>query len=124
MMQALMKDETRDFPLETGGIYNVTCGFAAPCGRTDVVVVYHPVHAVTGADGHFRIENVPAGQEVELHAWHPLFEEVMARVTVAAGHTETLELTLTPVPTPEAPPETPPTEGADDGPAENQPGLF
>jgi hypothetical protein len=124
MMQAIMKDETRDFALDTGGVFSLTCGFAAPCGRTDVVVVYHPVHAVTDEAGRFRIENVPAGEEVEIHAWHPLFEDSMVTVTVAAGATETLELTLRPVPPPAPAPTPTPGETPAEAPAENQPGLF
>ena len=119
---AVLHDESRDYPLDRGGIFNLTCGFAAPCGRADVVVVYHPVHDITEEGGTFRMENVPAGEELRIHAWHPLFQEAAQTVTVAEGETLRIELELTPAPQPEPPAE--PTGDEPTGPPEDQPGLF
>ncbi len=102
--QALLHQHVRSLDLERGGVHEIACTWGAPCGKTQVAVLYHPVHTTTGAGGRFRLEHVPAG-EVEIHAWHPLFHDVMQRVTVVAG--QTARITLTPEPSPPPPP-TPP----------------
>jgi hypothetical protein len=122
LTQAVLYQNSREFPLERGGIFSMTCGFAAPCGRADLVVVYHPVHTVTAEGGTFRMENVPADEDVRIHAWHPLFEEVSQTVRVGAGETAHVELEITPAPQPESPPES--EEEGETGPVEDQPGLF
>ncbi len=122
LMQAVLYQNSREFPLDRGGIFSMTCGFAAPCGRSDIVVVFHPVHTVTGEGGVFRMENVPADEDVSIHAWHPLFEDVSQTVRVGAGETTHIELEITPAPQPEPPPQEETEEPT--GPAENQPGLF
>jgi hypothetical protein len=48
--------------------------------------VKNPHYAVTGADGHFTIKNVPAGKH-KLIAWHPFAGQVEAEVDVQAGAT-------------------------------------
>lgn len=106
--QALLTGQTREFVVSSMGPTLLTCSvFGAPCGRADVLTLGHTLHAVTGAGGRFRIEDVPAGREVEVHAWHPLFEDTMVKVTVAPGETRTLTLTLRPAaidwPQPEPP---------------------
>lgn len=85
-----------DIDLDRGGVESVLCGFTAPCGRTDVITVYHPVYAVTGADGRFTIEDFPADQTIDLNAWHPLFEEAKISLSVGVGETKEVEITLTP----------------------------
>lgn len=47
-------------------------------------VLRHPFFKVTGSDGAFKIEGVPAG-EYTLAAWHEKYGEKTAKVTVAAG---------------------------------------
>jgi hypothetical protein len=115
--QALMNGETRSIPLDQGGVKNLGCTFAAPCGRADVVTLYHPLHTLSDAAGRFRLE-VPAGEELEIHAWHPLFEEASEAVTVPAGETRRVDLVLRPAtpPTP-IPGEATPTEDAESEPA-------
>ncbi|NOY93108.1 MAG: hypothetical protein GXP55_18140, partial [Deltaproteobacteria bacterium] len=102
-LRALTQGQHRDFELDRGGVRSLGCAFAAPCGRTEIVVVYHPVFAVTGEAGHFRMENVPVGDGLVLHAWHPLFEEARASVDVRAGQVAHVELVLRPTPPPDAP---------------------
>lgn len=122
-MQALLQGQGRTFPLDRGGVQFVGCGFAGACGRTDIVVVHHDVHTITGADGHFRMENVPADQEVVLHVWHPLFVENQLAVTVERGGSRTVELAIAPaVPAPVEP--GPGDPSPDAGPAESQPGVL
>ena len=97
--RGLLKDESRTIPLERGGVTSVTCAFASPCGRTDVIVQYHPLHDITGEGGRFRIEGVPVGEggaKLRVHAWHPLFEEASTELRVAAGETARVELTTAP----------------------------
>ena len=104
--QTLSQGQSRDVLLETGGVKILTCGFTAPCGRTDVIVVAHPYAAVTDSSGQFRIDDFPADETVRLNAWHPLFSETFISVRVARGETKTVELELTPLPPPApAPPE-------------------
>lgn len=113
-LRALMQGQHRDFALDRGGVRTLGCGFAAPCGRTDIVTVYHPVFAVSDAAGHFRLDNVPPGEGVVFHAWHPLFEEARATVAVEAGQTARVELVLRPLPPrPTPPPPEPNAAGVD-----------
>jgi hypothetical protein len=106
--QSLSFDQARDIPLDTGGVKIMTCGFTAPCGRTDVIVLAHPYFAVTDEQGEFRIDDFPADETVRINAWHPLFSEVFETVRVAHGETKRVELVLTPVPPPPPPPPPPP----------------
>ncbi len=117
-MQALVPDQTRTIPLETGGVVPLQCTFGTECARTDIVVLHYPVHAISGDGGRFRLDNVPVGQELSLAAWHPLIAETMQRVTVPEGGLHDLVLEVAP-PAPVVPPEPRP-----EGRAEDQPGLF
>jgi hypothetical protein len=82
--------------LATPGVESIRCSTHAPCGRSDVVVFYHPVFATTSARGEFRIENFPASEMVRVTAWHPLFEESETFVWLEPGTTNTVEFTLSP----------------------------
>jgi len=113
-LRALTQGQFQDFELDRGGVRSLGCAFAAPCGRTEIVVVYHPVYAVTDAQGHFRIENVPVGDAVVFHAWHPLFEEASVTADVRAGQPTHVELVLSPLPPrPVAPAPVPNAAGVD-----------
>jgi hypothetical protein len=94
--QALAKGQDRLVDLDRGGVHQFGCFLGSTCGRTDVIVLYHPVHTTTGKDGRFRLANVPANQDLTVHAWHPLFDESSAPVKVAPGKTVQVEITLTP----------------------------
>jgi hypothetical protein len=112
--QTMSKGQSRDILLETGGVKVLMCGFTAPCGRTDVIVMAHPHADVTDAQGEFRIEDFPPDQPVRLNAWHPLFRETFVDVKVQRGETKRVELELTPVPKkpPPPPPAPPPDKNA------------
>ncbi len=112
MTRALIPSDPIDLDLDTGGARAVECGFANPCGRADIVTLYHPVHTVTTAEGTFRMTNVPAGQDVRINAWHPLFIEGHATTRVEAGQTVHVEILITPAPVAApAAAEAPPAEG-------------
>src|SRR4249919_1790958 len=83
--QTLLEGSSRDVPLDIGGVKAVTCGFSAPCGRSDIVVLAHSYAAATDAQGEFRIENFPADETVRLNAWHPLFFDTFINVRVERG---------------------------------------
>ena len=100
MTRAVIPTDPVDFVLDTGGVRAVECTFGSPCGRMDIVTLYHPVHAVTTAEGTFRMTNVPAGQDVRISAWHPLFVEAIATARVEAGQTAHVEIVIAPAATP------------------------
>jgi hypothetical protein len=89
-----------------GGVDSMLCTLGAPCGRSDIIVFFHPVHAVTDAEGAFKISNFPASELVRVSAWHPLFEPAETLVWLEPGQTSHVELALTPkerfVPKPDA----------------------
>ena len=109
---ALLPTQTKSWQTKRGGVSEVACKFGMSCGKTDVVVVYHPVHTISKADGTFELR-VPSDQEIEIHAWHPLFSDVGKKLTVKSG--ETLEVTMSISAKPAAPSQeepTPPTKAA------------
>lgn len=119
MMQALLHQRSREVELGQGGVRSLQCGFAAPCGRAEIVTLYHSLHAITDESGAFRIEGVPTGEELRVSAWHPLFVEGSETLTVRAGQTSRVQLVITPAEI-TAPP-TPPTPT---GPAEDDPDIL
>jgi hypothetical protein len=119
VVRTLIKGQTYEVKLDQPGVAPLLCGFTAPCGRTDVVVLLHPVYAATDAQGKFKIENLPAGEPLKLSAWHPLFKESAIDVRAEPGEVKRVELVLTPLPSAATPPaeEEKPGEGAAQPPA-------
>jgi hypothetical protein len=95
--RTLSRGQTYDVVLDTPGVNPLLCGFTAPCGRTDVIVMLHPYYAVTDATGTFRFEDFPTGEPVALSAWHPLFQESRQELRVEPGARQKLEFALTPI---------------------------
>ncbi len=93
--RALLPTDPLDLVLDQGGVRTIGCGFSNACGRIEVVTLYHPVYTVSDAEGRFRMTNVPAGQDVRITAWHPLFQEVGVNARVEVGGTTTIELVIT-----------------------------
>jgi hypothetical protein len=119
LMQAILHEGTQEIELAQGGVRRLECGFAAPCGRAEIVTLYHPLHAVTDEAGRFRIEGVPADEEVRVSAWHPLFRESNRTITLGSDASDSVELVLEPAPAPPAPEPAPEREGpAEDDPSE------
>lgn len=99
VQQAIVPGSTVEHVLSEAGLKTIGCGaFGANCGRLDYIVMLHPVHTTSGAEGRFRLENVPANEDVTINAWHPLFRAAEARVRVSPGETRTVELVLIPDP--------------------------
>ena len=80
--------------LPHAGVESMMCSRQARCGRTDVVVMHHPVFGVTDEQGRFRIDDFPASETVKLSAWHPLFEEAETFVWVDYGKQTSVNLEL------------------------------
>ncbi len=106
VLEAVLPSDPMLVPIEQAGARQVECGFAAPCGRLQMVTFHHPVHTVTTEGGHFRIENAPADQELTINAWHPLLQAASATTRVTPGGTVHVEIVVHRVATP-APEPTP-----------------
>ncbi|MBX3271161.1 MAG: hypothetical protein KF729_12920 [Sandaracinaceae bacterium] len=119
VLQAVLHERSREVELGQGGVRTLQCAFAAPCGRAEIVTLYHPLFAVSDESGRFRIENAPANEEIRISAWHPLVEEATQTLTLRAGETRRVELVVTPAPVPEVP-----AQPAREGPAENDPDIL
>ena len=52
--------------------------------EADARIVWNPYYSITGADGSFKIEGIPAGK-YKVVAWHPYAGEVSAEVTIGDG---------------------------------------
>lgn len=52
--------------------------------EADARIVWNPYYFITGADGSFKLDQVPAGK-YKVTAWHPYIGEVTNEVTVSAG---------------------------------------
>ena len=83
---------TRSVQLRRPGVVDIYCNIH-PNMVSQIKVVDTPYHAVTGADGRFRITGVPAGS-YPVTAWVPHGEEVRGQVVVEPGKTARLELSV------------------------------
>jgi len=59
-----------------------------------VGVETHPFYAVSGADGSFKIANVPPGKQT-VRVWHEKFGQLTKTVNVSAGGTATVDFAYT-----------------------------
>lgn len=80
--------------LAAPGAVEVTCD-QHPWTRGWIAAFDHPYFAVTGRDGRFRIDGVPAG-EYRLRVWHPRVGVREERVRIEAGREERVEVGLAP----------------------------
>jgi len=96
-IRTLIPGQTYEVTLDKLGSSPLLCGFTAPCGRTDVVVLSHSLAALTDEQGNFHIDSFPAGERVTVSAWHPLLTASETQVELAPGETKSLELVVTTV---------------------------
>lgn len=94
----LPRGERLFVPTFPGTIEPLSCSSDAPCGRSDVFVLRHHVHAVTDDLGAFRIDDFPAGEQVRLTAVHPLFEDAETSLWLEPGQQARIELRVRPKP--------------------------
>lgn len=100
-LETLLPGQTRRIVLDHAALAWTRCTFSAACGRSDVIVIFHPVHTTSTATGDYVLEHVPADQDVQIHAWHPRFHDVEATTRVAVGQRVRVDFTLRPMsPTP------------------------
>jgi plastocyanin len=84
------KGASQDTAVRRAGLIGVKCdkhGWMQAFIRVDL----HPFHAVTDADGHFSIANVPVGT-YKLKAWHEVYYDQVLEVTVTADETTTVNI--------------------------------
>jgi hypothetical protein len=85
-------DPIRLYPRQPG--HEVMGDLMQPYVREDVYVLRHPLHAVSGLDGHYRLDGVPVGK-MSIAAQHPtVASQAQAPVTIEAGVVQKLDLTL------------------------------
>jgi hypothetical protein len=66
-----------------------------PFVREDLYVLRHPLHTVSGLDGHYRIDGIPVGK-LSVAAQHPTVgSQAQAPVTIEAGVVQKVDLMLT-----------------------------
>jgi hypothetical protein len=86
-------DPVRLYPRKAG--YFTISDRMAPFVREDLYVFRHPLHTVTGRDGHYRIDGVPVGK-LKMGVHHPgVGADAEAPVEVVAGVVQRVDLTLT-----------------------------
>jgi hypothetical protein len=84
--------ETKSVTFHEAGVVDVYCNIH-PQMVAKIKVLDNAFYAVTGADGSFRIKNVPAGT-YPIVAWQAFGAEFRGEVTVTAGGTATVSPTL------------------------------
>jgi plastocyanin len=83
---------TRSVQVRRAGVVDIYCNIH-PNMVSQIKVVDTPYHAVTGADGRFRITGIPPGT-YPVTAWVPYGEEWRGQVVIEPGKTARLELTV------------------------------
>ncbi len=78
-------------PLAGPGLVRLTCN--THTWMRGFIVVTDEIAAVSGPDGRFQLNGVPAGT-YELKVWHEMLKAPPMKVTVAAGGTADVKITL------------------------------
>jgi plastocyanin len=78
-------------PVEKAGVVQVVCN--THNWMRGWLVVTEELSAVSGADGSFRLDNVPAGPQ-EVRIWHEELKAPPVKVTVKEGETVTVNFVL------------------------------
>jgi len=90
---AIPKGVTVRKPLAYPGLVHLNCNVRHTWMHAYLYVAEHPYHAVTGADGTFRLDDVPPGTYT-LTVWHELLGSKDRAVTVESGKTVTVDIDL------------------------------
>jgi hypothetical protein len=86
-------DPVKLYPRKAG--YFTLSDRMQPYIHEDLYVFRHPLHTVTGLDGHYRIDGVPVG-ELRVGVHHPgINTDAQAPVEVVAGLVKRVDLTVT-----------------------------
>ena len=86
------RGDSRSVVFEEAGIVPVFCHIHSDMSAI-ILVLENPYFAVPDPEGHYRIENIPAGSYT-LVAWHERSEPVELPVEVAAGRALELDITV------------------------------
>ena len=87
-----MGDPVRLYPRRPG--HSAMGDIMQPFVRQDLYVLRYPLHAVSDANGHYRIDGVPVGK-ISIRALHPtVASEAQASVDVVANVVAKADLTL------------------------------
>jgi plastocyanin len=86
------RGESKTVEFDQPGVVKIYCEVHESM-RAAVVVTENPFHALVAADGTFTLAGVPPGR-YSLVVWHVDLGEARAEVTVAAGGTARVDLTL------------------------------
>ncbi len=77
------------------GYYTISDRFDGVYLKADVYVVLHPLHTVTDAAGHYRIDGIPAKTKLNVFARLAAIGEAAAEVEVLPSVVAKVDLTLT-----------------------------
>jgi plastocyanin len=86
------RGQSRPWKFSKAGLVKVFCDIHSHMSAS-ILVLDHPYFATPGADGHYEIRNVPAGQYT-IVGWHERVGERSASVRVEAGRTAAVDLTV------------------------------
>src|SRR5262249_23599394 len=77
----ILPGHTAKQPLNDPGLIHINCNVRHTWMHAYLFVADDPYHAVTGADGRFTFDQVPAGTYT-VHVWHELLGDIERTVTV------------------------------------------
>jgi hypothetical protein len=97
---AIMKGRTVHVPLLDTGIIHVNCNVRHTWMHAYLFVAEHPYHAVTDAEGRFRLDGLPPGIWT-VRVWHEILGSADRQVRLSTGDTQTIEVGLPVVAEPE-----------------------
>lgn len=91
-MPTFRKEATQKFTKVEEDMFQIKCDVHPWMGGW-IAVMSHPYFAVTGIDGKFSLDDLPAGT-YEIEAWHEKLGTQTAKVTVAAGDSKSADFSF------------------------------
>ncbi len=61
--------------------------------EADARVIWNPYYSISGADGSFKIDQIPAGK-YWVTVWHPYVGESSGEVTISGGKNKKIDFEL------------------------------